>query len=433
MADHGEAFGEHGENHHGIFLYDETIRVPLLIKAPGQHAGSKVTAPVGLVDVAPTILRMSKVPVPREMQGTSLLSLIQSSQDNTSESENSKSRRPVYSESAYGHLSFGWSKLRSWRTSKYLYIGAPDRELYDQVSDPLAARNLASSSKAVADTVAAQVAEFYRQTKGGVAERKQLDFEQSESLHALGYLSSSSGATSETSDKGGADPKQKIGIANRLYEALVDMEEEEFPQAIPILEQVLKEEPNTFIASLQLGRAYMALKDYQKAIMPLQNLVDKKPEDAFARYELGCALVKTGRWDEAQPQFETAVSQMTSSSIMHFYLALVYQRTSHIPEATTEFQSALHIDPDNFPANLLLGRLFIVQQRATDALPYLTRAAKLRPDSIDVHRFLSDMYRDLGQQANAQRELDEAERIQQHGGSRLGTPKEGSAAEKRRP
>jgi len=167
--------------------------------------------------------------------------------------------------------------------------------------------------------------------------------------------------------------------------------------------------------------------------MPLQNLVEKKPEDAFARYELGCALVKTGRWDEARPHFEAAVSQMTSSSMMHFYLALVNQRTSRIPEATTEFQTALQIDPDNFPANLLLGRLFIVQQRATDALPYLTRAARLRPDSIDVHRFLSDVYRDLGQQANAQRELAEAERIQSQGGSRLGTPKEGSAAQKRRP
>jgi choline-sulfatase len=139
MADHGEAFGEHGENHHGIFLYDETIHVPLLLKAPGQRAGSKVTAQVGLVDVAPTILRMSKLPVPTEMQGASLLSLMKSSQGDTSQSADSNSPRSVYSESAYGHLSFGWSKLQAWRTSKYLYIGAPDSELYDQASDPLAA------------------------------------------------------------------------------------------------------------------------------------------------------------------------------------------------------------------------------------------------------------------------------------------------------
>ena len=433
MADHGEAFGEHGENHHGIFLYDETIHVPLLLKVPGQHAGSKVMAQVGLVDVAPTILQISQLPVPTQMQGTSLLTLMKSSQRNTSESEDSSSPQYVYSESAYGHLSFGWSKLQALRTSKYLYIAAPERELYDLLTDPLAAHNLAANSKAVADTAAAQVTEFYRKTKGSVAERKQLDFEQSESLHALGYLGSSSEPAAETYDHDGADPKQNIAIANLLYEALVDMEEEQYPEAIPILERVVKEEPNTLIAFLQLGRAYMALKEYQKAIMPLQKLVEKKPEDAFARYELGCALVKTGRWGEALPHFEAAVSQMTSSSMMHFYLALVYQRTSRIPEATAEFQSALHIDPANFPANLLLGRLFIVQQRATDALPYLTRAAKLRPDSIDVHRFLSDVYRDLGQQANAQRELDEAERLQSKGGSRLGTPREGPTAQEPRP
>jgi protein O-mannosyl-transferase len=137
---------------------------------------------------------------------------------------------------------------------------------------------------------------------------------------------------------------------------------------------------------------------------------------------LGCALVKTGNWDEALPHFEAAVSQMTGSAMMHFYLALVYQRTSRMDEATREFQSALRVDPKNFPANLLLGRLFLIQQRATDALPYLRKAAKLRPDSIDAHRFLADVYAELGQQEKSRRELAEADRLRSQGGSRLGTP-----------
>ena len=58
MADHGEAFGEHGEREHGIFLYDETIHVPLLLKLPAQHnAGTRVEERAGLADVAPTILQ----------------------------------------------------------------------------------------------------------------------------------------------------------------------------------------------------------------------------------------------------------------------------------------------------------------------------------------------------------------------------------------
>ena len=433
-ADHGEAFGEHGEKHHGIFLYDETIHVPLLLKLPGQHVGSKVSVPVGLVDVAPTILQAAKMPIPADMQGESLLTLVKKSHGVASaQTDSANSPRPVYAESGYGQLSFGWSKLQAWRTGKYLYIQAPERELYDQVSDPLATRNLAASSKAVADTAAAQVSEFYRKTKAEATEKRQLDLEQSESLHALGYVSSSTGNAPDDQNGGGADPKQKIGIANLLYDGLVEMEQEQFEDAVPILEEVLKEEPNSLIASLQLGRAYLALKQYQKALAPLQDLVQKRPEDAFARYELGCALVKNGRWNEALPQFEAAVSQMSTSSMMHFYLALVNEKISRLPEATSEFERALRIDPENFPANLLLGRLLIVQQRAKDALPFLTKAAKLRPDSIDVHRFLSDVYRELGQEANAQRELAEAERIRLQGGSRLGTPREGSAARQNHP
>ena len=423
MADHGEAFGEHGENHHGIFLYDETIHVPLLFKLPGQHAAKKVAARVGLVDVTPTILQAVHLPISAAIQGQSLLNFMKSDHiAAVDQSADSGLHRAVYAESGYGHLSFGWSILRAWRTGKYLYIEAPERELYDQSADPLAAHNLALDSEAVADTAAAQLAKFSQKIKGSAAERTQLSPEQNESLHALGYVSSYSGISSESDREGGPDPKKRIGIANLLYEALVDMEQEQYQEAVPILEQVLKQEPNTPIAFLQLGRAYMSLKEYQKAVTPLRSLVEKKPDDAFARYELGCALVKSGNWDDALPHFEAAVSQMTGSAMMHFYLALVYQRTSRMDEATIEFQSALRVDPKNFPANLLLGRLFLIQQRATDALPYLRKAAKLRPDSIDAHSFLAKVYAELGQQENFHRELTEADRLRSQGGSRLGTP-----------
>ena len=54
MADHGEALGEHGETTHGIFLYDETIRVPLVFKLPRERsAGKRIESRAGLVDVLP--------------------------------------------------------------------------------------------------------------------------------------------------------------------------------------------------------------------------------------------------------------------------------------------------------------------------------------------------------------------------------------------
>jgi arylsulfatase A-like enzyme/Tfp pilus assembly protein PilF len=431
MADHGEAFGEHGEKHHGIFLYDETIHIPLLIKLPRQNTGTKVETRVGLVDVAPSILRAAHLPVPDAMQGQSLLRVATPDKTEISgQQSDSGSQRPIYSESRYGHLSFGWSVLKAWRAGNYLYVDAPERELYDQSADPLAMHNLAADSKAVVETAAAQMAEFRRKTVAESSEKTGLTAEQTESLHSLGYMGSDSAAPSDSNDESGADPKQKIAIANLLYEALIQTEKGRYQEAVPILEEVLKQEPHTLTAYLQLGRAYVSLKEYQKAIAPLQHVVAATPDNSLARYELGCALVKTGQWNEAAPQFEAAVSEMNSSAMMHFYLALVYQQTSRNDEALAEFKDALRWDPKNFPANLLLGRMYIKQQKAAEALPLLQKAATLRRDAIDPHRLLADAYTQLEREEDASRELLEAERIRVQGGSRLGTQDEDPPEEK---
>jgi arylsulfatase A-like enzyme/tetratricopeptide (TPR) repeat protein len=422
MADHGEAFGEHGEQHHGIFLYDETIHVPLLLKLPRQNTGSKVETRVGLVDVAPTILNAAHLPVPSAMQGQTLLlskQVARSGQQSVSNVPQS-----VYSESGYGHLSFGWSMLKAWRTGNYLYVDAPERELYDQTADPLAVHNLAPDSKAVADTVAAQMTEFRRKTSAESAEKTRLTSEQTENLQALGYVGSDATAPNDSDAEAGPDPKQRIANANLFYEALTQTEKGKYEEAVPQLEELLAKEPHTLSAYLLLGRAYVALNEYPKAIAPLQHVVETTPDNSLAHYELGCALVKTGQWNEAAPQFQAAVSQMNSSAIMHFYLALVYQQTSRNEEALAEFKDALHWDPKNFPANLLLGRMYLKQQKAADAVPLLQKAAMLHPDAIDPHRLLADAYAQLGRQKDASREISEAERIQAQGGSRLGTQPE---------
>src|SRR5258708_14815405 len=151
-SDHGESLGAHGEDTHGIFLYDETIRVPLLLKLPqNQLGGKRVATQVRLLDIAPTALEAAGLPVPSQMQGQSLLRIAKT---------NSKADLPVYSRSDFPRQAFGWSVLESWRTGKYLYIRAPEPELYDLSTDPKATHNLAQSSKAVRQTIAVQLDAF---------------------------------------------------------------------------------------------------------------------------------------------------------------------------------------------------------------------------------------------------------------------------------
>ena len=137
VADHGQSLGAHGEQGHGIFLYDETIHVPLLVKlAEAQTAAKQVSAKVRLVDVAPTVLEIAGIPVPSQMQGQSLLRVAKAG---------GGSDQPVYSRSDLSQRGFGWSILESWRAGKYLYIRAPKPELYDMTADP--ARSSQSGTK----------------------------------------------------------------------------------------------------------------------------------------------------------------------------------------------------------------------------------------------------------------------------------------------
>jgi arylsulfatase A-like enzyme/Flp pilus assembly protein TadD len=404
-ADHGEAFGEHGEERHGMLLYDETIHVPLLIKLPGEKsAGERVEARVALAEVAPSLLDAAGIPAPKEMQAKSILSLIG---EKTPADGKSAPERAIYSETDYAHRAFGWSELQSWRAGKYLFVQAPKRELYDQSSDPDALKNLAPESKAVADTLGNRLSDFRQKTSSAKTEQAKLDPAQAESLRALGYLASDS-SSNNTSEKAAIDPKDKIEIANRLHRALVQVEEDHYDDAIAGFREVLKEMPDASTVYLQLGSALIRTNRYEEALPVLRTAAEKNPDSGIVHYELGLALVKTGRWEAALPEMQAAVVCTPTSAQAHFYLAAVNTRLNHVAEASAEYQKALDIDPTLFQANLTYGRMLLRLGHPDAALPKLTQAVKSKPKSAEAHGFLADAYQQLGQTENANRERAQA-------------------------
>jgi arylsulfatase A-like enzyme/Tfp pilus assembly protein PilF len=412
-ADHGEAFGEHGERSHGFFLYDETLHVPLLIKLPGERAGGlHIGSRVGLVDVVPTLLREAKIEIPAAMQGETLVSLMkQRTVDRKFNSAETLSLdRPAYAETDYPHRAFGWSPLHSWRSGKYLYIQAPERELYDQSVDPKALHNLASSLKGVADTMSAQLDEFRRKTRGTATGQAYVNPQQVEQLQALGYVTSGSNGVGSQNESG-PDPKQKIQVANLLHEALLEIEGDHYKEAIPQLEEVLKQEPDMPLANLQLGRAWSSLESYDKALPWLRKAVELTPESGRAHFELGMALAQTDDWMGAAAQLEAALVRIPDSDEIHFDLATAYEHSGRIPDAIKNYQTTLRLNPNNYNANLMFGRLLGMHDDASKALPYLQKAVKLQPQSPDAHKFLANVYTELGQEENARSELAEAQRL----------------------
>ncbi len=417
MADHGEAFGEHGERNHGIFLYDETIHVPLMIKLPREALDTssavqrKSDGRVGLVDVTPTVLEVAGIEIPKEIQGRSLLSAIRKSKNPKNADDQPEADRPIYSETDYPHRAFKWSSMRSLRTGKYLAIESPKDEVYDQTSDPKAMNNLAASSPAVADTLIGQVEKFRQQTATEFADAAKLNPMQAEKLRALGYVGGDTGPGHE-GKIGGIDPKDRIEIANLMHDGILQVEQGEYQAAIQSLQRLLETETDSAIAYVQLGTAWSRLKNYEKALPILRKAVELKSDSTIAQYELGLALYETGDAKDAAAQFEKVVAKSPRWADAQFSLASVDARIDRVPEAMEHLDSCLKLSPDHYRANLLRGRLLSLLGKPDEALANLQKAAAVEPDSREAHLFLADAYQQLGRASEESTERARAEKAQ---------------------
>ena len=170
-------------------------------------------------------------PPRRICRGQSLLEFVQAKPDVKAAASPD---RPSYAETDYPHRAFGWSALRALRSGKYLFIQAPEPELYNQANDPAEIHNLAGNSKAVTDTLASQLAGLRSKTSQTLVDLGKPDPEKLQKLQALGYVGSDTAPVQDEKQLTGADPKTRIEISNLLHDAMFDVEDARYEQAIPI-------------------------------------------------------------------------------------------------------------------------------------------------------------------------------------------------------
>jgi arylsulfatase A-like enzyme len=412
MADHGESLGAHGEDTHGIFLYDETIHVPLLIKLP-RGSGKRIENRVELVDVLPTLLQAVGVEIPHEVQGESLLELITPTKAQAAKGDDADAwrDRAAYAESDYPFLAYGWNALQSLRAGKYLYIQAPRRELYDQTTDAKAEHNLASASVAVADTLSSRTETFRQKTSSKVeAPAMTVDMSTRDKLAALGYVASSNAPKAGTFGQG-PDPKDKIETANVIRRVNTLFENGRFDDAIPILQELIVKEPSMAILYAKLGGSYMKLHEYEKAVPVLRKAVELDRGLTMAQLDLGRSLLRTGDLDGAAGVFEGLIARIPNLLDAHLFLQITYARQNRVPETIKECKAVLKFLPDQYGTTLMLGQFLLRSGDAEAALAKLQKAAEIRPQAPQPHISLADVYAKLGRQADAERERSEAVRL----------------------
>jgi tetratricopeptide (TPR) repeat protein len=312
-------------------------------------------------------------------------------------------------ESEYSHRGFGWSSLEALRAGNFLFVKAPQPELYNQVADPTEEHNTYQNNKLAAVKLSGQLDALLKQARANApqASRAALDQQSVEKLSALGYVATS--GTEMPVSK--VDPKTHIQVANDLHDADLQIEDGKQTSAIPLLERVVSSDPQIPHAQYFLGVAYKELGQYDKAILHLDKAIRLVPDSMMGHYEIALALYAKGELPTAATHLEIVVLHSSDWTDARFSLAAIYARSNRIPEALANLDVTLQLDPDHYRANLLRGRILSLQGDAAGGLPNLEKAAEVEPKSFEAHQFLSEAYAKLGNEENAARERTEAERL----------------------
>jgi arylsulfatase A-like enzyme/Flp pilus assembly protein TadD len=393
-GDHGESLGEHGEPNHGIFLYDCTLRVPLLIHVPDGTA-KRIPDLVRHVDIAPTILDWLGIPADPGMQGKSLIPLIEGKE---------KQKRLAYSESKFGELHYGWSPLESMTSRDFKYIDAPRAELYARKKDPGELNNLIKEKDSIAKQLNGQLQDILKSdSTQNLQSTAKVDPEMEEKLRALGYVGTTVQSTPESRK---TDPKDKIYLHRNLSEALAAVTNKNYERAIEKLEPLLKENPkenlNIVEAHYLAGIAYGHLQRYPDAIKELATAIQLRPDQPDALFNLAYAYQVTGHNQEAEFYYKAIFKYQKDYLPAIVGLTKLYRATNQTTEADIYFHKAIDAYQESLGQTkgdaarsriyTSLAEIYFSAGDLDHAEQSLRTALELTPQQPTLHYNLAQMY-----------------------------------------
>ncbi|MGH9669096.1 MAG: sulfatase-like hydrolase/transferase [Terriglobales bacterium] len=389
VGDHGEGLGEHQEETHGIFLYDSTLHVPLIVKLPGaQSAGEELSNQVRTTDILPTVLDLLGSPASSDFDGESLQPLWEGRKE---------AERVSPGETDYP-LRFGWAPLRSLRTGGYKFIEAPRPELYDLRADAAETRNLYEPWNPEVLKLRAQLAEIRarapqpQQPAPGAVDPRTI-----QELRALGYLGTDPGSTAVPEPSLLPDPKDKIVLQNLLHAAMLADEGGRTAEARAALKKLVQADPKSAVALLQLGQIELKEGNYEQAADSLARARALRPQDSAAALYHGQALEKSGKLAAARDALEDSLRLTPGQFSARQLLGRVYLQMGNLKAAQDQFEAAVFLEPKNAGGRMDLARVFLQNQRPADALDQLTQAAQVAPKDPVVQELLAQVYSALGQ------------------------------------
>jgi arylsulfatase A-like enzyme/cytochrome c-type biogenesis protein CcmH/NrfG len=354
LSDHGEGLGDHGESEHGVFLYRSTLQVPLIVKLPGAlRAGQAVSYPVQLIDIFPTLVSALGIEPAPTLDGVPLFEPRQAPED-----------RPLYAETLFPRLHFGWSDLASVIEGRHHFIEAPQPELYDLASDPDEQENLVESRPDLAGDLRSALDAFDRTFSAP----QSTDTETRRMLEALGYV----GEATTPAGEALPDPKTRIDVLAKIREAHRLFGDGALDQAVAAFRSIVERDPGIeyaweyiALSQLGLGRPAAAADTYREALRAV-------PHSGRLALRAATLALRMGRLDEASDLAARAVTYDASAA--HGVLAQIAVVQGDLETAEREARAALSIDDRRPEAPVILADILLARGQAHEASELLSRA-----------------------------------------------------------
>ncbi len=390
-ADHGEALGEHGELTHGFFLYEPTLRVPLLLRAPGTlPAGKLIATPVGLVDLAPTVAALAgaRFAPGQSSENAAAAQAALAGRDLSAQLRAGAEPPPadLYAETHYPEV-FGWSRLAALRRRDRKYIDAPYSELYDLRRDPGERRNLARAGGEIGPPGGERLGavlpsirwDHAKETRGFAARIATLeraavepapaaaaDAATRERLASLGYAAAPPRRPAAPGPRG-ADPKARLPLFRRYERAHNGLREGRVAEATAELGRLVAADPGNPVFRGELAKAAREAGDLERAVALYRETTAAAPDDSQAWYNLAATLQEAGRAAEAARASREALRLDPGQPEAHNALGRALLAAGDAAAAHREFALAVELDPRNAPALNNLGNALRAMGRLEEA------------------------------------------------------------------
>jgi arylsulfatase A-like enzyme/Flp pilus assembly protein TadD len=407
-GDHGESLGEHGERTHGVFAYDVTMKVPWFLWAERRIPAQSFGGLSRLIDLAPTVTDLVRVPAPPTFEGRSLVA-------STGAGEGAAS---AYFEAMDANLTRNWAPLTGIVSGSYKLIDLPIPELYDLARDPLETKNLFTSEPERGRTLGALLREATAElTAHGTAGQKTvLSAESRQRLQALGYVASSA-EPGQRPYTDADDPKLLIGVSDELNRAVAAfnagdrtamavvrtiMEEHngfppafamyasmqratgDLPGAIATLEDIVRRGIADVRVMVVLAGFLEEAGAHEKAIGLLGAIIASHPDFSEAYNSLGAVYSATGRHDEARAAFRKVLELDPSSAVAYANIGIDKLRAGDRDAAIADLTRALGIDPRLAVAHNAIATALMIKGRKSEAIAHWRLVVESNPRSFDA-------------------------------------------------